>query len=254
MSSTTRNPRHDGRDGPSIAFVAVNGRATSAPAPHPRSIGLGGSSPVGSRELPDAHTFAGVIEALAVGILVTDSTGRLLYSNESAAELLRAGDGLLLDAAGALRCNDRETQGKFRALLADASERDARGGAAALGMLSFPREERAPLTALAKLCTPVSTRQQTQRSRQDDRILLIIRDPEGRLEGCEARIADLFGLTRSEAQVAGQLAMGADIQEIADHRGVRLVTVRNQVKSVLGKIGVSRQAALVSLMLRAVLF
>jgi DNA-binding CsgD family transcriptional regulator len=55
-----------------------------------------------------------------------------------------------------------------------------------------------------------------------------------------------FGLTVAEAEIAGLLADGLAIDAIAFKRGVTEGTVRSQVKTVFGKLGVSRQAELVA--------
>jgi DNA-binding CsgD family transcriptional regulator len=58
------------------------------------------------------------------------------------------------------------------------------------------------------------------------------------------RIASVFGLTKSEAQVASAIAAGMTIADFADQRHVSRLTVRNQLRSAMEKIGVSRQAEL----------
>lgn len=59
-----------------------------------------------------------------------------------------------------------------------------------------------------------------------------------------------LGLTGAEAEVALALLDGATPAEIAQKRGVSRHTVRNQVKAVLGKCGVRRQAELVRMLAR----
>ena len=48
-------------------------------------------------------------------------------------------------------------------------------------------------------------------------------------------LSSLFGLTRAEEAVAMALAGGATAQEVADQRGVSLVTIRSQVRTILEK-------------------
>lgn len=56
-----------------------------------------------------------------------------------------------------------------------------------------------------------------------------------------------FALTPAEAAVADALARGARVKDIAHRRRVSLPTVRSQVQSAYGKLGVRRQAELVAL-------
>jgi DNA-binding CsgD family transcriptional regulator len=55
-----------------------------------------------------------------------------------------------------------------------------------------------------------------------------------------------LGLTGAEADIARLLADGMTLREIAIRRGVSFETVRSQIKSIRGKLGVSRQVEIVS--------
>jgi DNA-binding CsgD family transcriptional regulator len=65
-----------------------------------------------------------------------------------------------------------------------------------------------------------------------------------------ATLRAAFGLTPAEARVALALAGGADAKAIAAASGTSADTVRLQVKAVLAKTGMPRQAALVALLHR----
>jgi DNA-binding CsgD family transcriptional regulator len=58
----------------------------------------------------------------------------------------------------------------------------------------------------------------------------------------------LFDLTPAEARVARGIAAGKTVDELAQESGLADATVRNQLKSVFGKTGVSRQADLVGIL------
>lgn len=58
-----------------------------------------------------------------------------------------------------------------------------------------------------------------------------------------------YGLTASEARLAASLATGLSLGEIAEQRGLSVLTLRSQLKSVFGKTGTSAQAQLVRLVL-----
>jgi DNA-binding CsgD family transcriptional regulator len=61
-------------------------------------------------------------------------------------------------------------------------------------------------------------------------------------------IQALFDLTASEARVARGIAQGATVDELAQRHGVSAGTIRNQMKAVFAKTGVSRQVDLVRLL------
>lgn len=62
-------------------------------------------------------------------------------------------------------------------------------------------------------------------------------------------LLDQFGLTSAEAAVSAMLCAGTNLRDIAQARGAAVATVRNQVKSVMGKAGVRRQSELVARLL-----
>jgi DNA-binding CsgD family transcriptional regulator len=61
-------------------------------------------------------------------------------------------------------------------------------------------------------------------------------------------IQDVFDLTPAEARAACGIAAGKTVRDIAAEAGLAAGTVRQQLKSVFSKTGVSRQADLVGLL------
>jgi DNA-binding CsgD family transcriptional regulator len=61
-------------------------------------------------------------------------------------------------------------------------------------------------------------------------------------------IQGLFDLTPAEARVARGIAAGKTIDDVANEAGLAVGTVRQQLKSVFSKTGVSRQAELVAIL------
>jgi len=81
--------------------------------------------------------------------------------------------------------------------------------------------------------------------------VVLILDPERSDPISEKHLREEVGLTPAEAGIASLLAQGRTVREIAALRGCRVETVRSQLKQILGKTGCSRQAELVSLLLRS---
>jgi DNA-binding CsgD family transcriptional regulator len=67
-------------------------------------------------------------------------------------------------------------------------------------------------------------------------------------------LQQMFSLTAAEARLAGKLALGWSIEEIATESGISIETVRTHIKRVLSKTATSRQGELISLVLRSVPF
>ncbi|HYD76087.1 LuxR C-terminal-related transcriptional regulator [Ramlibacter sp.] len=78
------------------------------------------------------------------------------------------------------------------------------------------------------------------------RLALFIR-PQRRGAAPELALRHLYGLSPAEASLASSLADGLSVAELAETRGVSLHTIRAQLKAVLHKLGVRRQAEVVQI-------
>ena len=61
-------------------------------------------------------------------------------------------------------------------------------------------------------------------------------------------LAERYRLTAAEARLAWEIASGRSLQDAADKFGATIGTVRNQLKQIVAKTEVNRQAALVRLL------
>ena len=81
--------------------------------------------------------------------------------------------------------------------------------------------------------------------------LVVIARPRPDAERIARRVRRLYGLTEAEARVMAALTLGETVKQIAVAHGVRVSTVRAQVRSIFEKTGVHRQTELVRLALSA---
>lgn len=82
------------------------------------------------------------------------------------------------------------------------------------------------------------------------RVLVTVREPLGLTDPEQQAIADLMGLTASEAAIAIALANGTDRESIAAARGSSPGTVGFQIKTLFRKADVTREGELVALINR----
>jgi DNA-binding CsgD family transcriptional regulator len=80
--------------------------------------------------------------------------------------------------------------------------------------------------------------------------LILITDLDRRPEVPGRHLVELFGLTPAEACLAVALVAGKRLEDIAEERGVRMPTLRTQMRAILDKTGTDRQSALMRLMVR----
>jgi DNA-binding CsgD family transcriptional regulator len=76
-------------------------------------------------------------------------------------------------------------------------------------------------------------------------VLLILSEPCATPELPADALAELFGLSRTEAGLAAALYRGISLNEYAERRGVTVGTARFQLKQVLAKTGAHRQGNLI---------
>jgi len=79
--------------------------------------------------------------------------------------------------------------------------------------------------------------------------LVVIARPRPDAERIARRVRRLYSLTEAEGRVVSALTLGETVEQIAVAHGVRVSTVRAQVRSIFEKTGVHRQTDLVRLAL-----
>lgn len=177
---------------------------------------------------------AQALDRLALGVVVVDEVGAVVFTNQRGGALLAARDGLSLDSGGVCRA---ERRADSEALAAARREAVAQQESVAL---SIERAEAA--TPLRLVVMPF-----------DDagRVLLFITDPDEPAPLSADLIGQMFGLTRSEARLTAALAGGLDLAEAAETCAITKTTARSYLKQIFLKVGVSRQAELVQAVLSA---
>lgn len=179
---------------------------------------------------------AQALDLLGEAVLVLDTEGQLLGANETARELLAAGDVLVLGCDG-IRARHPEQSRLLRQLIE------------AAGRAGRPSRQRAGwrLTLGRRGC---SQELEAIVARLDSgRVALFVSDPAGSASPPPQRLCRLYGLTPTEAVVASRLCGGDRVSDIATELGVAVNTVRGHLKQVFSKTGVHRQAELVSRLL-----
>ena len=225
-------------------MVSLEGARAPRLAPSARTHGTDAYAPsIGSPPNALGPLLDGLPTAAAI---VTDSL-RILCTNRRARKLLKREDGLRIrgDALLPERAADtlalRETVG--RVVTTAESGSDERGDSPPV--VSIARRRPIPLEVLA-MPFPTADAEPTH---APPRVLLLIYDPDARLQVDAGLVERLFRLTTTEGFVAARLAEGKSIADIAGLRRCSESTVRTHVKRILQKTDASRQADLVRMIL-----
>ncbi|OBF17846.1 helix-turn-helix transcriptional regulator [Mycobacterium sp. ACS4331] len=183
---------------------------------------------------------AATAEAVRHGVAVVTADSSLVHMNSAAAEILTAGDGLMLHG-GRVETGRSATTARLARSVGRAATGDASGVRGGDSLLCARPSGRRPYVVHVLPSEVVEPRQ--------PRALVIIVDPEQQIDPPAALLRRLYGLTHAEAEVAVRVLRGDGLKPIAEELSVSLATVKSQLQRVFEKTDTHRQAELVRLLL-----
>jgi DNA-binding CsgD family transcriptional regulator/PAS domain-containing protein len=184
-----------------------------------------------------------ILDNMSVGALVADQSGQVRFANAAAEEILAENDGLgrrdnRIQAARSFETNSLLAALRDAAVTGRADKRE--GGA----LLIARPSGKLPYAVVVMPLTATAGGEG-----KGARALVFVSDLAHRNNELAPRLSQLFGLSKAEARVAAGIAEGRRLTEIAQEFDVRMPTVRTQLRAVLKKVGASRQADLVRIVL-----
>jgi DNA-binding CsgD family transcriptional regulator/PAS domain-containing protein len=245
------NVRLDGLEGSSIVWTLADSSASG---------GWGsGQIELIERLLPHVRQYVQVRWALAsaealgasltdlldntrVGVVHLDQRGRMVEANDRAREILRRGDGLF-DEGGFLHARLPADNIRLQKLVEGVLP--TFGGPGVSGSMAVGR-----LPQSIVHLNPVSVRQ-TDFGLGSVAALALVVDPASRPRVDPGLVASVLGLTPAQSQVAALLAEGMSVNEVAAATHRQANAAYWLLKQIYKKLGISRQADLVRLVLSA---
>ncbi|MDE0206325.1 MAG: helix-turn-helix transcriptional regulator [Candidatus Tectomicrobia bacterium] len=187
-------------------------------------------------------SLSGLLDQTRIGVIHLDRRGRIIEANARALDLLRRADGLY-DRDGYLNAWLPAHNERLQSLLSRALPPS--GGPGIAGTVTVGRLSKQ--SRLVLYVSPVEGRGMDFGARRVAALLLVVEpDSQARLD--KDLVAEAFGLTEAETEVAVMLSEGRTPRAIADLTDRRPNTVYNLIKLAYLKLGVSRQADLVRLL------
>jgi DNA-binding CsgD family transcriptional regulator len=189
-------------------------------------------------ELDLAHARAS-LDALSIGVVICNAEGKVRIANRIAEEILRRGDGIVLDGFETLTVSDPGKQHGLQRMIFCAARRRGLEPSGAGSALRIGRREGAPL----KILVAPLPEAQLARLGGAGGAMILIDDPDRNAAPAIEALKALFGLTTAEARLARRLAHGdSTAPEIAAEFALSPQTIRTQMKSIHRKMDVSHQA------------
>lgn len=188
--------------------------------------------------------LADTLDRLSVAVLLLDAGGMVTRTNSAAERLLRANDGLAVRNGCLTTANPKETEQLGR-LIDIAATTGMRRGTNPAGTMAVSRPTCG--MPLSLLVAPLPARAVTAWGHGATAVVFV-REPGAARNVTGTLLAQLYGLTGAEAQVAMVLLDGASPPEVAARLGIGLATVRSHLHSLFAKTGTRRQAELTGLL------
>jgi DNA-binding CsgD family transcriptional regulator len=184
------------------------------------------------------HTLRAIeslCEGVSEAVVICDRSLRPTFANAAAQRLLADGDGLTIGGAGLFGATPGDTR-----RLRVASARAANGPA---NLRLSRRSGRPPL-----MLRIVSASNLAPGAARPGSLAIFVTEPDAIPPVDREAIAEAFGLTRREAEIAALLAAGTSPATIAARLGLGLPSVRVYVTRIFHKTGAHSQAALVAML------
>jgi DNA-binding NarL/FixJ family response regulator len=176
------------------------------------------------------------IDLLKSGVIVLGSQGQVLFTNQRAGSLLARREGIVVDNTGICRASSSEDTRRLHQAIRAARDE------ALSDALTLQTPHLGPLRIVV-------------RPGEDDGgagpvvcLYLFAEDDDPGIDPHLLR--GMFGLTSSEARLAAALASGLSLEDAAEREGWTPSSARTYLKTVFSKVGVSRQADLVRVVLK----
>jgi DNA-binding CsgD family transcriptional regulator len=185
--------------------------------------------------------LTGALDALSLAAFICDGRGDVKSLTRAAEAIVTAGRGLQLRLG--------------RLLPSKAGDQRALQEALDRAILASPHLRTPMLQTLVITDTPtcgpplvldvIRLPLRTQNFNFSARALVVVRGGRSSADDRAHLLQTAYGVTVAEAEIALRIAGGRTLEQIATERAVSVTTVRTQLKSLFGKLGVSRQAELV---------
>lgn len=199
------------------------------------------------RDESELEVLTETLDRLTIATLMIDGRGRLIRANGAAEQLIERGDSFRV-VDGALTLSGRVDSKRLRDTIDQAIASRLAGGDG--GFVRAFRCEDGAHEGLGILVRAIR-RDRTAPADLGPAVVVYATDA-GRMGSFERLVAALFDLSPSEARLAALLTQGMTLAEAAQETGLTESTVRSYSKRIFSKVGVSRQADLVRLILRSV--
>lgn len=185
--------------------------------------------------------LAAAVDAISMGIVLVDRDATVVHVNLAAKRLLTKERGVSITDRRVRIAQPNRDRELERIILKTTRQHPVSGGAA--GEISIDSATSSPCLNILVFAVPL-------RVTLEDALgaILIVSDPQSRVSSTSLDfIRALFDFTSAESQLVLALSNGETLASYAKRTGKSIETVRDQLKSTMGKMGVNSKSELVRL-------
>ena len=186
-----------------------------------------------------ASSAESLLDRSPTASILLDDEVRIVFQNQAARQLTEARDGLQV-VGEHIAPTDPAARQRLRGLLAAAAASGQTEPGTAI--LLERRSGKRPLHVLVAPFRPAESRKSTAR------VLVLITDPETKVNFPDAVLRSLYDFTPAETEIANGLLTGYSLDEVSLLRRTSLATTRSQMKGLFGKTSTKRQGELIQLL------
>jgi DNA-binding CsgD family transcriptional regulator/PAS domain-containing protein len=191
-----------------------------------------------------AVELAGVLEVVRHGVIIVAGEHLVINLNSAAERIVRAEDGLYM-RAGRMAATSTRAEQELHCAIRNALEGEPSTVRTGRSLTCFRPSGKRPYVIHV---LPSHRRNADEPLRQPMALVLVI-DPDDEPEPAVSLLRRLYGLTKTEAEVALRVMRGTDLKQIAEELSISYGTVRTHLQHVFDKTDTHRQAELVRLLL-----
>ena len=185
---------------------------------------------------PQGGSAKAAIDLLKSGVIVLGLRGQVLFTNQRAGSMLSWRDGLIVDSSGICRATDPEDTRRLHRCMRAARDQGLSDA------LTLQTQQHGPLRIVVR---------PGEEDSDVGPVMCLHLFAEDDDPGIDPHLLrGMFGLTPSESRLAAGLASGLSLEATAEREGWTLSSARSYLKTVFEKVGVTRQADLVRVVLK----
>lgn len=188
------------------------------------------------------------LDRLTIGTFILDGSGKIIDMNSAGRNIVRSDDGIRIVRERLVLSRSADSDRLAKTIKVALAWQETGRDESFVDALRATRKDGSHLGILVRSVESGDG----FRSAVSPSIIVYVCDSTQQTMPTERLVAQLFGLSASEAELATLLASGFTLVQAAEKLNVTENTIRSYAKRTFGKIGVSRQADLVRLMLTSV--